>query len=97
MPAGQVNKSTSLVAVDLLPTVCAAAKVNLPSTYRPDGENMLDACLGKRQARVKPIFWNWRGVESQPETWPRWAVRHEEWKLVRDDSKRVELYHSQVD
>jgi len=95
VPARHLNKTTSMAAVDLLPTVCAAAKINLPSTYRQDGENMLDTWLGKQQSRVKPIFWNWRGLESQPETWPRWAVRHGDWKLVCDDSKRVELYHSQ--
>jgi len=94
LPAGQVNKTTSLAAVDLLPAVCAAVQVNLPSTHRPDGENMFDALLGKQQSRAKTIFWNWRGVESQPETWPRWTVRHGDLKMVRDDSNRVELSRS---
>lgn len=97
VPAGQVNKTTSLAAVDLLPTVCAAVKVNLLSIHRQDGENMLDTLLGKQQSRAKTIFWNWRGVESQPETWPRWIVRHGDLRMVRDDSNRVELYRSHED
>ena len=44
---GVVNKTTSVAAVDLMPTGCAAANVSQPASFKPDGENMLPALLGK--------------------------------------------------
>ena len=97
VPAGQVNKMTALSSVDLLPTLCAAADVALPDSFKPDGENMLPALLGKEVARTKPIFWDWRGKDTPRDCWPRWAVRDGDWKLVTDDAKRTELYRSPDD
>lgn len=97
VPPGKVNKTTSLTAVDLLPTICAAAAVSLPAGYQPDGENMLPALLGKEMQRTKPIFWDWRGKDTPADCWPRWAVRDGDWKLVTDAANRRELYHSPDD
>ncbi len=94
---GVVNKTTSVAAVDLLPTVCAAANVSLPASFKPDGENMLPALLGKEVTRTQPIFWDWRGRDVPKDCWPRWAVRDGEWKLVSDDATRQELYRSPDD
>jgi N-acetylgalactosamine-6-sulfatase len=95
-PAGVKNEKTVLSAVDLLPTLCAAAGVKLPDDYKGDGENLLDAFSGKEIARTRPIFWEWRGPKTGPgpDYWPRLAVREGDWKLVMtDDAKRVELHH----
>jgi N-acetylgalactosamine-6-sulfatase len=92
IPAGRVDKTTSLSATDLLPTVCAAAGVKLPADFKGDGENMLAAWRGQPQARTRPIFWDWNGTERPPTNWPRWAVRDGDWKLLTDDGQRIELY-----
>ena len=61
VPAGRKNETTVITAVDLLPTFCAAAGIQLPGDYQPDGENMLAALLGQDVSRTRPIFWEWRG------------------------------------
>jgi arylsulfatase A-like enzyme len=97
VPAGRVDKTTVLSATDLLPTVCAAAVVNLPEAYQPDGENMLASWKGESVKRTKPIFWDWTGTDRPPECWPRWAVRDGDWKLLTNDEGRRELYHMTED
>jgi hypothetical protein len=77
----------------LLPTLCATAGVKLPDDYRGDGENLLDAFNGKDVARTRPIFWEWRGNKTEPDWWPRLAVREGDWKLAMTyDASRVELH-----
>ncbi len=45
-------------------------------------------------ARTRPIFWEWRGNQTEPDWWPRLAVRDGDWKLLLTyDAKRVELHH----
>lgn len=92
-PAGTKNGKTVVTAVDLLPTLCAAAGAKLPEDYRGDGENLLDAFNGKEVLRMRPIFWEWRGNNTEPDWWPRLAVREGDWKLAMTyDAKRVELH-----
>jgi N-acetylgalactosamine-6-sulfatase len=93
-PAGVADDSTVIAAVDLLPTLCAAAGVALPGGYTPDGENVLPAFHGKPVDRAKPIFWEWRGTAAEPDWWPRLAVRDGDWKLLLSpEIERAELYH----
>lgn len=94
VPAGTINKTTVLSAVDFLPTLCAAAGFTLPADYKPDGENMLPALLGRGHQRTKPLFWDWNGKDTPRECWPRWAIRSGDWKLVTDDARRIELYRA---
>ena len=92
VPAGKIDKTSVVTAVDLLPTLCAAAGAKLPDQYQPDGENMLPAMLGKATTRTKPIFWEWRGP-AHGQNWPRLGVRDGTWKLLMTyDRGRVELY-----
>lgn len=92
-PAGVLNDKTVFTAVDLLPTLCAAAGVTLPADYQGDGENLLDAFEGKAIIRKSPIFWEWRGNRAEPDWWPRLAVREGDWKLaLTHDATRVELH-----
>ncbi len=93
-PAGAKDETTVLAAVDLLPTLCAAAKVPLPHDFQPDGENMLAALEGHVTARSQPIFWEWKGNNQEPDWWPRLAVREGNWKLlIGANERRVELYN----
>ena len=92
-PAGAKNDTTAFTAVDLLPTLCAAAGVTLPADYQGDGENLLATLEGNATKRNRPIFWEWLGNKTEPDWWPRLAVRDGDWKLVMtDDAKRVELH-----
>jgi arylsulfatase A-like enzyme len=93
-PAGVKDKATVIAAVDLLPTFCAVANVQLPDDYQPDGENMLRAFKGHSVVRSKPLFWEWRGPNAEPDLWPRLAVRDGDWKLViGQTAERVELHN----
>ncbi len=97
-PAGMKNDTTVFTAVDLLPTLCAAASLNLPSGYRGDGENLLAAFTGQPIQRTRPIFWYWTGKAAEPDWWPRLAVRDGEWKLLLTaDGQRAELYRLNAD
>jgi N-acetylgalactosamine-6-sulfatase len=97
-PANLKDDATVFTAVDLLPTLCAAAGVTLPSDYRGDGENLLAALLGRTVARTRPIFWEWRGSPTEPDGWPRLAVRDGDWKLLlTHDGKRVALHRIPTD
>jgi N-acetylgalactosamine-6-sulfatase len=85
-------------AVDLLPTLCAAAGVTLPADYAGDGENLLPALEGRPVARTRPVFWEWRGNQTEPDWWPRLAVRDGEWKLLLTaDARRVSLHRLPAD
>ncbi len=93
-PAGATDETTVFTAVDLLPTLCAAAGVALPADYRGDGENLLAALEGRPARRTKPIFWAWTGKAANPHWWPRLAVRDGDWKLLlTGDARRVALHH----
>ena len=97
-PAGAINNTTAFTAVDLLPTLCAAAGITLPSDYRSDGENLLAALTGQPVRRTRPIFWEWTGKAAEPDWWPRLAVRDGDWKLaLTGDAQRVALHRLTTD
>jgi len=97
-PAGAKNDATAFTAVDLLPTLCAAAGVTLPADYRGDGENLLPALKGEPVRRTRPIFWKWTGKAAEPDWWPRLAVRDGDWKLVLSaDGSRFALHRLTTD
>ena len=97
-PAGTKNDTTAFSGVDLLPTLCAAAGVALPSDNQGDGENLLAALHGQPIARTRPIFWEWDGRNAEPDWWPRLAVRDGDWKLLLTaDAKRVALHRVTTD
>jgi N-acetylgalactosamine-6-sulfatase len=92
VPDGKINKTTEITAVDMMPTLCAAAAIPLPADYKPDGENMLDAFKGKKMNRTKPICFEWLGTHSG-DNWPCLGIRFDKWKLLMSsDQSRVELY-----
>jgi N-acetylgalactosamine-6-sulfatase len=97
-PAGAINDTTAFTAVDLLPTLGAAAGITLPSDYRGDGENLLAALQGQPTKRTRPIFWDWTGKAADPHWWPRLAVRDGDWKLLLTaDAQRVVLHRLTTD
>lgn len=87
------NHTTVFTAVDLLPTLCAAAGVKLSADYAGDGESLIESFNGKPVRRTKPLFWKYYHVAETDDTWPAWAMREGDWKLLIDQSgQRVALY-----
>lgn len=92
--AGKIDDTTPITAVDLLPTFCKIAGVELPKDYVPDGVNQLPALLGTPGSqRRSPVFWEWRTARSRGDNWPALAVREGSWKLLLGkEASRVELF-----
>jgi N-acetylgalactosamine-6-sulfatase len=92
VPAGRVDKETALAAVDVFPTVLAATGAKAPEGYISDGESMLAAFKGEKQARTKPVFW-WCQAGHTGDDWPAFAMREGSHVLILDVTKqRVELF-----
>lgn len=95
---GAIDSVSLISAVDLLPTFCEIAEVDLPQDYQPDGMNQLATLQGQPYpSRTKPLFWkidaNWPAKENKPDHWVSYAVVEENWKLVaNNDLSHVELY-----
>ena len=67
-------------------------KCNNP-TFSSDGENLLAALQGNPTTRTRPVFWEWRGNQTEPDWWPRLAVRDGDWKLLCEyDGSKPLLY-----
>lgn len=103
IPAGKVNKTTVLSAVDLFNTISniAGIAIESPLMRTTDGENMTAALLGESEpGRTKPLFWEYgRNAKSyaypqnEKDRSPTLAIRSGEWTLLADpDGKNVHLY-----
>jgi len=96
--AGKVDDRSIFSAVDLLPTFCEVAGVELPDTYTADGVSQVATLKGNGNAtRPKPLFWKmhsaWPIPKTRPYHWVSYAIVHENWKLVSNaDGNYVELY-----
>ncbi|MDA2930903.1 sulfatase-like hydrolase/transferase, partial [Acidobacteria bacterium AH-259-O06] len=95
VPAGRVDDTSVLTAVDFLPTLCKLAGIELPAGTNLDGEDVSDVLLGRPRARTKPILWEWRfNIAGHPlNRSPMLAIRQGNWKLLMNpDRSRLELY-----
>lgn len=93
-PAGMKNDRTVFTAIDMLPTICAAAGVKLPDDHKGDGENLLAAFEGKPVQRTQPLFWKASGVGRDADNWCQWSMREGDWKIYADpEVKHIELYN----
>jgi N-acetylgalactosamine-6-sulfatase len=98
VPAGEIDKTSVITAVDLLPTFLDVAGVELPEGYQADGESVASAFRANGFQRSKPIFWEWKGPNVQPFTWPHLGIRDGRWKLITNEElQRTELYDLQGD
>tara|TARA_R110002096_G_scaffold11515_4_gene42334 strand:- start:189 stop:1577 length:1389 start_codon:yes stop_codon:yes gene_type:complete len=95
---GAIDNTSLISAVDLLPTFCEIAGVELPADYQPDGINQLDVLTGTPVAeRGKPLFWKsqspWPAQPHKPFHWVSFAMVDQKWKLLSNgDGSYVELY-----
>lgn len=98
VPAGRVDETSVVGAVDFLPTVAALAGVKLPENLKPDGEDLSPLWLGKNNLpRTKPLHWEWifnaqvSGDDHMP---PMLAIREGDWKLfLHHNGTGAELYN----
>jgi N-acetylgalactosamine-6-sulfatase len=100
VPAGRIDETSIVTAVDFLPTLCHIAGVALPENYASDGENVADMLRGESRPRTTPLRWEWRfRVAGYPyHHSPILAVRDGDWKLLLNpDGSRVELYNVPAD
>jgi arylsulfatase A-like enzyme len=95
VPAGRIDDTSVLAAVDFLPTICKLAGVAVPADHPLDGEDAGDIWLGAARARRQPLMWEWR-FRIAGEVFhhsPMLAIREGNWKLyLNPDRSRVELY-----
>jgi arylsulfatase A-like enzyme len=94
-PAGRVDNSTVIGAVDLLPTFLGLAGVDLPSQADVRGENLAAAFRGEAATRTRPLMWENRFpvYDHVLHKSPIAAIRDGQWKLLYNpDGSRTELY-----
>ncbi|MDG2170889.1 MAG: sulfatase-like hydrolase/transferase [Opitutales bacterium] len=95
---GEIDDSSLISAVDLLPTFCEIAGAKLPAGYEPDGISQVKVLKGKATStREKPLYWKyespWPARDSKPEHWVSYSIMDQQWKLVTNkDGSYVELY-----
>ena len=75
-----------VISFDIMPTICSALNIPLPSDRVYDGKNMLPAISGKLNSPLhSELFFDGNdGI---------WAVREGEWKLVYTKQGQLELFN----
>lgn len=99
IPAGKIDNTSLISAVDLLPTFCELAGATPAKGYQPDGISQVQVLQGKASVtRTKPLFWKMGGGKDSEFHWANYAVVDQRWKLLTTaDAKRVELYDIAAD
>lgn len=107
VPTGVVNDSTVVSSVDFMPTLCAVAGIQPPSTDF-DGEDLSTVFKGEKRQRQKPLLWEYgrkpgeagkvKGGFPYPKEpgskSPNLAIRDGDWKLlINADGSQPELYN----
>lgn len=99
VPAGVVNDTSIVTAVDLLPTFAEVSGARLPADYAGDGQSLVNLFKGDADefAREKPMFWEWRAPARTGRA-SMLAVREGDWKLfLHQGDGPVELYNLRID
>jgi len=95
IPAGRVDETSLVTAVDFFPSLTKIAGIKSPKVEF-DGVDISAALLGKDFKRKKPIIWEYRH-DIKPgdprDVSPQLALRDGIWKFLMDyDGSRPELY-----
>jgi arylsulfatase A-like enzyme len=92
LPAGRIFDQP-VISLDILPTALAASGVEpLPGAKR-DGANLLPFLAGEKQGSPHDtLCWRFCFPPAQPAR-HRWAIRQGDWKLVKNDTAALALYH----
>jgi arylsulfatase A-like enzyme len=89
--AGTVS-NTPTHAIDLLPTLLAAADGKPETGWKVDGFNQLPVWLGKEPPVERTLFWEWRS-----EGYHQLAAMRGDWKLVVTGANPPELFNVETD
>jgi arylsulfatase A-like enzyme len=101
VPAGKIDDTTVIGAIDVFPTMCGLAGVELPAGIAFDGVDRSAALKGKPQPeRPRPLMWEYGRNDEffnypkrQGDRSPQLAIRDGNWKLLCNaDGEGVELY-----
>lgn len=102
-PAGRVDETSLINAVDLFPSLCRIAGAPLPDDFKLDGEDLSGIFYGKSVSHKHPMFWEFnrnRPPNAAPNRniSPSIAIRDGRWKLlVNEDGSNPELYDIKAD
>jgi arylsulfatase A-like enzyme len=104
VPAGRVDETTVISAVDMLPTLCTVAKAQPPQDAKLDGEDISAALFGEPATRRGALFWEYGRNEKSfkfpqgGDRSPNVAIRDGQWKLlINADGTGAELYDMAAD
>jgi arylsulfatase A-like enzyme len=99
IPAGLTDASSVVSAIDLSPTFCRFAGVEVPASEALDGFDASSVLLGKAWKRPEPLFWQYGGPHARLKPGkleylsPSFAVRDGDWKLlVNPDGSEARLF-----
>lgn len=99
-PEGLVDDRSIAGTVDLLPTFCSLAGIDLPEGYESDGQDISPVLKGKSIERERPLLWDWTATQAGHtfNKSPGLALRSGKWKfLMNPDGSRKELYDFEAD
>jgi len=99
-PEGVVDDESIASTVDLLPTFCKLAGIDLPEGYEPDGQDVSQILSGGTVKRKNPLLWDWTAAQAghTSNKSPGLALRSGKWKfLMNPDGSRKELYDFKAD
>lgn len=83
-----------VMAIDLYPTILAAAGLPLRPYQHKDGLNLLPFLRGETALNRQGLFWHFPHYNNHPETRPSSAYRRGDWKLIESfDPAGFELYN----
>lgn len=98
VPAGKIDKTNSIAAVDILPTFVELAGGTLPKNYKSDGESIVSAIKGEPYTRQSVIYWQWLFANNKTDFWPSLGIQDGDWKLLMNKKfNRQELYNTNTD
>jgi arylsulfatase A-like enzyme len=91
-----------MIAVDLLPTICALGGAKVPGELALDGRDVSAAWLGGELPKRGPIFWEYgrndEWFKFGPYRSPNVAVRRDNWKLlINANGSDAQLYDLSTD
>lgn len=88
VPAGRVDNTSVISAVDLLPTLAKIIGIDSLNDPDLDGEDVSGIIFGTPRIRIKPLLWEKRYLQFSPNL----VIRDGNWKFLINSNGSHELY-----